>query len=798
MRALSATPTLRFRVARLAFSAAVLSAATALSPLGSTASPAQAATEVTVDGMRFSVDTANASAGAQLTGYSGTAKSVMIPASVAVGGTDYAVRRIGAKAFYQKGLTAVTIPAGVTDIGDEAFRENALTSIDLKEGLKTLGAGAFGVNQLESLTIPSSVTSMNTGVFGINKIRELHLPANLTAVPAKAFISNELRQVDLPDSLTSIGEEAFRMNHLESISIPPGVDKLQLATFVENDLVSVTVPGTVYSLGSGVFSGNPKLTTVKIEDGVAVLGRFAFAELLTEDDDGNKIHIPCNITSLDLGNTLERIDYGAFQDCKLTTVTLPDSLEELQFDAFARNRLTRVDLGSGLKELGPAAFENNQLARATIPASVTMMGASVFAGNPDFTSAKFLGKVPEKRPGGDDLLTLPSTEASEKVTVDYYWRNGAAAGVAGGFTSPKWFKYPSRAIALVEFDPNGHGDQYAPSEVPVGERAYRPAPLTATGWTFRGWYADDALTTPFDFDQTVTRDLTAHARWSAKTDVGVELGGGAVAAEHRTIPVQATVGTVDQSADTPEGTVRFTIDGQPVGDPVRLDGSGLATAKLPGLDAGNHALGAEYTPSSSAWDAADSGPSELQVLTTTAAASSIEMTPSALTVAQGGSITVTVTASDRNGDSLGDVTDLAGLSSSVGADQISGSTIAFPTASPHTITATLGAATDRVTIQVTKASDPATDPDDPDDPDGTVGDDGDDGGSDGGDGHGNGGNGGVGGDDHGQPGDEQLPGTGVPGDIGALALLVGLALCTGGGLILRQRGRGGSTESHRE
>ena len=35
------------------------------------------------------------------------------------------------------------------------------------------------------------------------------------------------------------------------------------------------------------------------------------------------------------------------------------------------------------------------------------------------------------------------------------------------------------------------------------------------GYEFRGWYADEALTVPYDFSQPVTATLTLYAKWSA-------------------------------------------------------------------------------------------------------------------------------------------------------------------------------------------------------------------------------------------------------------------------------------------
>ncbi len=75
-------------------------------------------------------------------------------------------------------------------------------------------------------------------------------------------------------------------------------------------------------------------------------------------------------------------------------------------------------------------------------------------------------------------------------------------------------KYPyALCHTRVDFELNGHGAHIA-SEEPENNIAAQPANPTESGWTFGGWYADTALTIPFDFDN-VTDICTAYAKWIA-------------------------------------------------------------------------------------------------------------------------------------------------------------------------------------------------------------------------------------------------------------------------------------------
>jgi hypothetical protein len=81
---------------------------------------------------------------------------------------------------------------------------------------------------------------------------------------------------------------------------------------------------------------------------------------------------------------------------------------------------------------------------------------------------------------------------------------------------------------------------------------------------------------------------------------------------------------------------------------------------------------------------------------------SLAITPSATTVDQGGSLTFAVSGADAWGKPV-DVTS-ATLTSSVASDVVDGLSVTFPTASPHTVTASLAGITASVTVQVAPAA----------------------------------------------------------------------------------------------
>lgn len=64
----------------------------------------------------------------------------------------------------------------------------------------------------------------------------------------------------------------------------------------------------------------------------------------------------------------------------------------------------------------------------------------------------------------------------------------------------------------VTFDSNG-GTNVASQSVTANEVAIEPKSPTKTGYTFVGWYADQALTKEWDFNTKITSDQTLYAKW---------------------------------------------------------------------------------------------------------------------------------------------------------------------------------------------------------------------------------------------------------------------------------------------
>ena len=152
-------------------------------------------------------------------------------------------------AFYQTGITSITIPNSVTQIGTTVFESCAnLASIDIPASVTTIGSSVFkDCTALETATLPNSVTEINNFLF-----------KNCTS----------LKSVIMPANATTFGMEVFnKCKSLENVSIPAGVATIGSQAFIDcSALTSITIPSSVTRIGSYAFLRCSKLTTAIFEN----------------------------------------------------------------------------------------------------------------------------------------------------------------------------------------------------------------------------------------------------------------------------------------------------------------------------------------------------------------------------------------------------------------------------------------------------------------------------------------------------------------------------------------------------
>ncbi|MCG8882225.1 leucine-rich repeat protein [Tenacibaculum finnmarkense] len=317
----------------------------------------------------------------EITGYSGSENKIEIPAT----SNGYSVTSIGEKAFFQKNLTSVTIPANVTSIGRSAFYDNQLTSVSIPNSVTSIGDYVFYGNKLTSVTIPASVTSIGEGAFGYTRLISVTIPASVTSIGSYAFAGNTnltavTSKITNPSELL---ENVFSSKDKITLTIPVGTTaKYTTANWTGFKEVKENPLFTDGDYSYKITSSNPK--TVEITEYLGsqtVIEIPATANGYSVTSIGESVFYEKNLTSVTIPNNVTSIGKSAFRDNQLTSVTIPDSVTSIGDYAFYQNKLTSVTIPNSVTSIGDYAFKNNQLTSVTISTSVTNIGDYAFSSN---------------------------------------------------------------------------------------------------------------------------------------------------------------------------------------------------------------------------------------------------------------------------------------------------------------------------------------------------------------------------------------------------------------------------------
>ena len=500
-----------------------------------------------------------------ITKYTGKESTVILPSTINSTINSWPVTKIEEDAFQDNTtITSVTIPASVTEIGANAFAGcTNLTSVTYEGDWSklTIQSGNPAVEDAANEQLfEFEFTPDNTAVI-VNNYKckgtaaDVTIPSRyqgkpVTMIDHAAFFNSVVTSVTIPDSVTSIGDNAFGFcSQLTNISIPNSVTDIGFSAFAHcTSLKSITLPSSLSSISEALFSGCSQLTTIQIPDSVLSIQSNAFYHCRNLET----IRIPVSVTL---------IETDAFAGCpSLMTVTYSgskkqwDSIkgkDELLNIPLVCNKLEAtfdpgngesispqtIDRGEKFKEPANPSKENHTFAG-------WYNGDEKFDFDADTTNAPNVLELVAKwdinqytvqfvsdygsfadqpiEHGGTittDNLTIPEVEgytfggwyADEDRTIEFDF-NTPITGDTKVYA--KWTAKDYEVSFITE-----HGKTPTSQNVPYNETANDPGKLKEEGYTFGGWYADEAHKTKFDFSTPITGDTKVYAKWEKNAPV---------------------------------------------------------------------------------------------------------------------------------------------------------------------------------------------------------------------------------------------------------------------------------------
>jgi uncharacterized repeat protein (TIGR02543 family) len=116
------------------------------------------------------------------------------------------------------------------------------------------------------------------------------------------------------------------------------------------------------------------------------------------------------------------------------------------------------------------------------------------------------------------VLTVTATPSSSSYKLDSLTANstsmtsGSSKTISATTTFSATFS-SNITKYTVSFNANGHGTAPSSQSVEEGSTATKPTDLSATGYTFKGWYKESSCTNAFDFSTAITSNITLYAKW---------------------------------------------------------------------------------------------------------------------------------------------------------------------------------------------------------------------------------------------------------------------------------------------
>ena len=406
--------------------------------------------------------------------YNGNDAVVNIPSEI--NGTP--VTTIGNAAFRDSSVTSVTIPASVTEIGANAFA-----------GCTNLTSVTYG-GDWSNLTIQSGNPAVEDAAKDAanEQLFDFEFILNNTAVVVISY-KGTAADVTIPSRykgkpVTAIGHAAFFNSAVTSVTIPDSVTAIPDYAFgFCSQLTNISIPNSVTFIGLSAFNSCTSLKSITLPSSLSTIQSYAFYNC------GNlkTIRIPVSVTSI--GNC-------AFDVCpSLMTVTYPGSKTQWDHD---------ITKGSNNDVL------ENKLVCNQLEATFTADGTT-FAQPQTINRGEKFTKPAEPPKENHTFAGWYNGDEKEKFDFDADTTNA-----------------PNVLNLVAKWDINKYTVQFVSDYGSFADQTIEYGKLIETdkltipeveGYTFDGWYADEAHKTKFDFSTPITGDTKVYAKWEKNAPV---------------------------------------------------------------------------------------------------------------------------------------------------------------------------------------------------------------------------------------------------------------------------------------
>lgn len=387
------------------------------------------------EGLTYGIRDGNAT----VFGYVGTKTDVVIPSSVSLDGTDYAVTSIYQNAFKEcTHITSVTMPDSMITVGNYAFRGcRSLTLVFIPQSVRVVGIDAFASCIRADFycgaeSKPSGWdSSWSTSTYGLivwdidfafkqegfvyaiqdgeakvsrynGKSTRIAIPATVsynettyavTGILDRAFEDRaQLISVDIPDSVSSIGAAAFEGCYsLASIFISDSVTDVGRKAFSRCSRLTVycEVESNPSEWDSDWDSGWDSTSIPVVWGATAVFTKDGFVYGIKDGKatvegyyaKAAQIAVPSSVSENEETYIVVKVGDSAFnQNTSLTSITLPDSLTSIGDRTFEGcYNLASINLPDGLTSIGAYAFYGCDMTSVTLPEGLTSIGTRAFS-----------------------------------------------------------------------------------------------------------------------------------------------------------------------------------------------------------------------------------------------------------------------------------------------------------------------------------------------------------------------------------------------------------------------------------